>query len=149
MSELCFKPARELARLIAARKISAVEVVRAFIARIERVNPRLNAIVTFLPEQALAAAKKSVAALDTQRWQLPLGAADFAFQNGHMTEAKAWLDQALAVSQNTRTLWLKARMEAKEGNKAEAKKTVEAALAKATEADKNLADEIKRQAAAW
>ena len=57
MSELCFKPARELARLIAGRKLSAAELVRAFIARIERVNPRLNAIVTFLPEQALAAAK--------------------------------------------------------------------------------------------
>ena len=57
MSELCFKPARELARLIAARKLSAVELLRAFIERIERVNPRLNAIVTFLPEQALAAAK--------------------------------------------------------------------------------------------
>jgi hypothetical protein len=104
---------------------------------------------TMSTEHALAAAKKAVAALDNQRWQLPLGAADFAFQNGHMAEARQWLDQALAVSQNTRTLWLKARMEAKEGNKAEAKKTVDAALAKATEADKNLADEIKRQAAAW
>ena len=63
MSELCFKPARELARLIAARKLSAVELVRAFIARIERVNARLNAIVTFVPEHALAAAK----ALDRSR----------------------------------------------------------------------------------
>jgi len=31
--------------------------MRAFIARIERVNPKVNAIVTFLPEQALKAAK--------------------------------------------------------------------------------------------
>ena len=100
-------------------------------------------------EHAMAAAKKSVAAIDTQRWQLPLSAADFAFQNGRMAEAHAWLDQALAVSQNPRTLWLKARMEQKEGKKAEAQKTLDAALAKATEADKTFADEIKRQAALW
>jgi amidase len=56
--ELCFTPARKLAQLLAARKVSATEVVRAFIAQIERVNPKVNAIVTFLPEQALAAAKK-------------------------------------------------------------------------------------------
>ncbi|HEY7238590.1 MAG TPA: amidase [Burkholderiales bacterium] len=55
--ELCFTPARELARLLKAKKLSATEVMRAFIARVERVNPKLNAIVTFLPEQALKAAK--------------------------------------------------------------------------------------------
>ena len=55
--EVCFTPARTLARLIRSRKISATEVVRAFIAQIERVNPKVNAIVTFLPEEALKAAK--------------------------------------------------------------------------------------------
>ena len=40
-----------------ARKVSATEVMRAFIAQIERVNPKVNAIVAFLPEQALKAAK--------------------------------------------------------------------------------------------
>ena len=104
---------------------------------------------TMSTEHAMAAAKKAVSGLDNQRWQLPLSAADFAFQNGRMAEAHAWLDQALAVSQNPRTLWLKARMEQKEGKKAEAQKTLEAALSKATEADKTFADEIKRQAALW
>ena len=50
-------PARRLARLLKARKLSAVELVRAFIARIERVNPKVNAIVTFLPDEALKRAK--------------------------------------------------------------------------------------------
>jgi len=59
MSELCFTPARKLARMIRARKVSATEVVRAFIAQIERVNPKVNAIVTFEPELALKAAKKA------------------------------------------------------------------------------------------
>jgi amidase len=57
-SELCFTPARKLAQLLRSRKISATEVVKAFIAQIERVNPKVNAIVTFLPELALAAARK-------------------------------------------------------------------------------------------
>ena len=56
-SELCFTPARRLARMIRARKISATELTRAFIAQIERVNPRVNAIVTFLPDEAIKAAK--------------------------------------------------------------------------------------------
>ena len=57
LEEICFTPARTLARLIRARKLSATEVVRAFIAQIERVNPQVNAIVTFLPEEALKQAK--------------------------------------------------------------------------------------------
>jgi amidase len=56
--DLCFSGARRLAQMIRARKVSASEVMRAFIARIERVNPKVNAIVTFLPEQALKEAKK-------------------------------------------------------------------------------------------
>ena len=56
-AELCFTPARRLARMIRARKVSATELTRAFIAQIERVNPAVNAIVTFLPDEALEAAR--------------------------------------------------------------------------------------------
>jgi amidase len=56
-TDLCFTGAKKLARMIRARKVSATEVMRAFIARIERVNPKVNAIVTFLPEEALKRAK--------------------------------------------------------------------------------------------
>ena len=58
MTDLCFTSAKKLARLIRARKLSATEVMKAFIAQIERVNPKVNAIVTFLPELALSSAKK-------------------------------------------------------------------------------------------
>jgi amidase len=61
--DLATQSAVALARLLKTRKVSATEVVRAFIARIEETNPRLNAIVTFVPEQALAAAK----AMDRKR----------------------------------------------------------------------------------
>ena len=67
MTELHYLPAKQLARLIRTRKVSATEVMRAFIAQVERVNPKVNAIVTFLPEQALKAAK----ALDRRKGAKP------------------------------------------------------------------------------
>ena len=55
---MIFTSARKLASLLARRKVSAVEVVSAFIAQIERVNPKVNAIVTFLPDLALRKARQ-------------------------------------------------------------------------------------------
>src|SRR5258706_1989216 len=60
---MVFQSAKKLARLLRTRKVSAVEVMRAYIAQIEGVNPKVNAIVTFLPEVALKEAKK----LDAKR----------------------------------------------------------------------------------
>ncbi|GGP08025.1 amidase [Nonomuraea glycinis] len=57
MSELHYLTAAELARLIRARQVSAVEVLQAHLDRVERVNPRVNAIVTLAAEQAMDAAK--------------------------------------------------------------------------------------------
>jgi len=67
MEDICFTPAKKLAQLLHARKLSAAEVMRAFIERIERVNPQVNAIVTFLPEHALKEAK----ALDRRKGAKP------------------------------------------------------------------------------
>src|SRR5258706_1394951 len=58
VNALCFTPARKLAQMLRARKVSATEVMNAFIAQIERVNRKVNAIVTFVRELALAAAKR-------------------------------------------------------------------------------------------
>jgi amidase len=52
--------ARALRDAVAARELSATEVVSAHLERVEQVNPRVNAIVTLVPERALADA----AALD-------------------------------------------------------------------------------------
>lgn len=54
VDELVFLTARELARLIRTKEVSAREVAAAHIAQVERVNSRVNAIVTFTPEQAMA-----------------------------------------------------------------------------------------------
>jgi amidase len=58
MTDLCFTPARKLAALVRGRKLSVTEVMKAFIAQIERVNPKVNAIVTFVPELALKKARE-------------------------------------------------------------------------------------------
>jgi len=55
--DLCFSPATELARLVRERKLSAVELLQACLQQIERSNPQVNAIVTLVPEAALAAAR--------------------------------------------------------------------------------------------
>jgi amidase len=54
--DLCFTPAVELARLLRSRHLSARELLDAFLNRIHRVNPRLNAIVTLAEERAVAQA---------------------------------------------------------------------------------------------
>ena len=48
--EICFRSGRELAALIRARKLSAREVMAAHLARINRLNPTLNAIVAKLDD---------------------------------------------------------------------------------------------------
>jgi len=61
--DLCFLPAVELARMIREREVSALEVMQAHLDQIERTNPRINAIVTLLPERALESAREMDARL--------------------------------------------------------------------------------------
>jgi amidase len=61
--EICFLTATELARRIRAKELSAQEVMAAHLAQIERVNPKVNAIITLLPEQAMQGARAADDAL--------------------------------------------------------------------------------------
>src|SRR5262245_40928239 len=58
-SSICFLSAIEMARLIQAKKLSAREVLAAHLKQIERVNPKVNAIVTLVAEMAADAALKA------------------------------------------------------------------------------------------
>lgn len=51
-TDLCYLPAVEQWRLLADRRLSARELLDAYLARIERINPHINAIVTMHPEEA-------------------------------------------------------------------------------------------------
>ncbi len=54
--ELHYLSATEMAQLIRANKLSARELLAAHLKQIERVNPKLNAIVTLVADQAQASA---------------------------------------------------------------------------------------------
>ena len=58
-AELWRAGAGQLAAAIRARAVSSRETVEAHLARIEAVNPRLNAVTVVLAEQALAAAERA------------------------------------------------------------------------------------------
>ncbi len=55
--------ATELARRIREKSLSAQEVLEAHLHQIERINPKVNAIVTLIPEQARARAAEADEAL--------------------------------------------------------------------------------------
>src|SRR5207344_777981 len=58
-SSVCFASAVEMAALIRAKKLSAREALAEHLKQIDRVNPKVNAIVTLVSEMATAAAAKA------------------------------------------------------------------------------------------
>jgi amidase len=58
-SSVCFMSAIEIARLIHTKKLSAREALDAHLKQIERVNPKVNAIVTLVAEMAAESAAKA------------------------------------------------------------------------------------------
>lgn len=63
MNNLVFQSLATLIEGIRTRQFSSVELVEVHIQRIEQVNPKLNAVINFMPEQALAEARKADSAL--------------------------------------------------------------------------------------
>src|ERR1043165_1841904 len=63
MDEIIYASATEIARAIHAKEISSAEVVEAHLARIEEVNPKLNAVVQLTADAARARAREADAAL--------------------------------------------------------------------------------------
>ena len=61
--ELCWMPASSLAAAIKKKRLSPVEVMRAVLARIERLNPALNAFVTLTADRAMKDARAAERAL--------------------------------------------------------------------------------------
>jgi amidase len=53
MDDLCFTPAHDIAAALRRGEVSSREVVETHLRQIERVNPRVNAVVTLVAERAL------------------------------------------------------------------------------------------------
>jgi amidase len=83
--DLCLRPATELAALVRAREVSARELLDAHLARIARLDPALNAIVTLDADGARAAADAADAALAAGRPVGPLHGLPVAHKDTHLT----------------------------------------------------------------
>ena len=70
--EICFTGAAELAEKVRGRELSPVEVVDAFLARIEERNRETNAYVTVIGDEARAAAREAERAVYSGRSLGPL-----------------------------------------------------------------------------
>jgi Asp-tRNA(Asn)/Glu-tRNA(Gln) amidotransferase A subunit family amidase len=62
-ADLCYLDATKLASLIAEKRLSPLEVVRAHLERISSVNPGINAVVTVMADEALEAARAAESAV--------------------------------------------------------------------------------------
>ncbi|HYJ98617.1 MAG TPA: amidase family protein, partial [Burkholderiaceae bacterium] len=63
MNELAFLPAHELAQRIRCKDVSALELLDAYLARIERLNPAIRAVPVLDAERARQRAREADAAL--------------------------------------------------------------------------------------
>ena len=73
---------QDVTRLIRTRKLSPVEVVEACLNRIEELNPKLNAFITVLADQARKQAQSAEAEIKAGKWRgplhgIPVGIKDF------------------------------------------------------------------------
>jgi aspartyl-tRNA(Asn)/glutamyl-tRNA(Gln) amidotransferase subunit A len=69
---LAFLSVMEASALVRTHQVSPVELTRACLARIDALNPSLNAFITVTPEAALAQAEHAESEVRNGRWRGPL-----------------------------------------------------------------------------
>lgn len=84
--EICYMQANELAEQIKKRDLAVAEVMDAYLTRIEQTNPMVNAIVTFLPDQAMDQAREADKALARGEEAGPLFGLPIAHKDLFMTK---------------------------------------------------------------
>ena len=98
-ASIAFTPARELARLIRSRTLSAREVMAACLDRIARFNPQLNAIVGALPdEECLALADDADRVLAAGSETGPLHGLPIAIKDLEPAAGLRWTRGSLAFA---------------------------------------------------
>jgi aspartyl-tRNA(Asn)/glutamyl-tRNA(Gln) amidotransferase subunit A len=81
MTELHFLPIAEASALIAARKLSPVELTRAFLERIEALDDQLNAYLLVTADQAMDQARAAEAEIMAGRYLGPLHGIPYALKD--------------------------------------------------------------------
>jgi amidase len=85
--EICFMEATALVELIQTKKVSSVEVMRAHLSQVARVNSKVNAMVTLVEEeQLLAEAQAADDALAKGKWLGPLHGLPIGVKDLHATK---------------------------------------------------------------
>jgi aspartyl-tRNA(Asn)/glutamyl-tRNA(Gln) amidotransferase subunit A len=71
-SDLTFSSISELSELIRDKKVSPVEVTRATLDRIDKLNPKMNAYITVTRDSAIKSAQQAEAEIQQKKWRGPL-----------------------------------------------------------------------------
>src|SRR5436309_2730034 len=88
--DVLFQPVTELSKMLRARKLSPVELTRAYLSRIEALNPTLSAFATITGEVALDEARRAENEIGAGKYRgplhgIPYGAKDLVATKGIRT----------------------------------------------------------------
>jgi aspartyl-tRNA(Asn)/glutamyl-tRNA(Gln) amidotransferase subunit A len=98
-SDLLYSGMKELSSLIRKREISAAELVKTYLERIERLQPKLNAYITICGEEALASAKTiDNTALKNDQFNKPLLGMPIALKDQFATQGILTTNGSLALN---------------------------------------------------
>ncbi len=102
LEDLAYWPVTDLARLLKTRAVTSAELTRMYLDRLRRLNAKLNCVVTFLDDLALAQARQADAEIAAGRYKGPLhgipwGAKDIIAVKGYKTTwgSGAYQDQVI------------------------------------------------------
>jgi Asp-tRNA(Asn)/Glu-tRNA(Gln) amidotransferase A subunit family amidase len=90
LEDAAFWPVTQLAQLVKSRRVTSVELTQMYLARLHKHNEKLNCVVTFLDDLALAQAKQADAEIAAGKYRgllhgIPWGAKDILAVKGYKT----------------------------------------------------------------
>jgi Asp-tRNA(Asn)/Glu-tRNA(Gln) amidotransferase A subunit family amidase len=88
--DVAFAPVTMLSAWLRRKEISSTELTKLYLDRIDRLDPKLHAVITLMPDRALKSAAAADAEIAKRRWRGPLhgvpyGAKDLLAVAGHKT----------------------------------------------------------------
>ena len=102
LEDVAFWPITQLAQLLKTRQVTSTELTQMYLARLHKYNAKLNCVVTFLDDLALAQAKQADAEIAANKYKGPLhgipwGAKDIIAVKGYKTTwgSGAYKDQMI------------------------------------------------------
>ena len=107
-------------------------------------------VSTNTTQRVMSDVRSALSGAKADDWRTPFRAASYAIDNGlPIDDASKWLDQSLKANENINNLYLKARLQARQGDRTGAMVTAERAISKATAADAEEVAEIRKSIESW